>query len=170
MGIYVENISWNGYTYTGETSDGYIPCGKGKITYPNGAVWEGEFKNGLLNGLGTKTFGNGRLSEEGEFKNGRLNGQGRRVYYDCRILRQFEEGIFKNGDFVSGKETCHDGTTREGNFKRGIYRILTLPNGDVYKIRKNGWLVLEGDCKNGTGKRISSYGTIEEGEEKVILE
>ncbi|MBR2295915.1 MAG: hypothetical protein IKA43_00735, partial [Clostridia bacterium] len=48
MGIYVENISWDDGTYTGETSDGKTPHGDGEIVYSNGSVYKGKFKNGCV--------------------------------------------------------------------------------------------------------------------------
>ena len=48
--------------------------GKGKIKYENGDVYEGEFKDGELDGQGKFISANGKLIYEGEFKDGKQNG------------------------------------------------------------------------------------------------
>ena len=44
--------------------------GHGKMTFPDGSVFEGEFKDGKANGHGKMTFPDGGVFE-GEYKDGK---------------------------------------------------------------------------------------------------
>lgn len=126
--------------------------GQGRKTFSDGNVWEGEFKDGMLNGLGKKIsdrevlFGKGGFFEilgkgtirEGEFKNSLLNGQGKIIRVDGTV----EEGECVNDFLVKGKQTHPNGIIDEGEFDIGAYQ---------------GWL-------HGQGKRVYPSGEIEEGE------
>ena len=46
---------------------------KGKISYANEDIYEGDFKNGILDGTGKINYNNG-TKYEGEIKNGKPNG------------------------------------------------------------------------------------------------
>ena len=86
----------NGAKYKGELKDG-IPNGQGTSTFRDGGKYVGEFKNGLLNGQGTFTWSNGN-KYVGEFKNGLLNGQGISILFDGRkYVGQFKDGKRWNG-------------------------------------------------------------------------
>ena len=63
--------------------------------YPDGGKYEGEFKDGLLNGQGTLTFPDG-LKYEGEFKDGEEHGQGTVTLPDGTKY----EGEFKDGEII----------------------------------------------------------------------
>ncbi|MBA2795240.1 hypothetical protein [Streptococcus porcinus] len=69
--------------------------GKGKLTYGNGDIYSGEFRDGQFSGLGTYKASSG-WSYSGRFKNGQADGKG--------ILKA------KNGKVY------------EGTFKQGIYQ------------------------------------------------
>ncbi len=71
--------------------------GHGHLIAQNGDVMNGDFKDGMLDGLGKVTRQNGEIWE-GEFKCHKLNGQGKKTYSDGRI----EEGLFKEGVLVKG--------------------------------------------------------------------
>jgi hypothetical protein len=64
----------NGANYKGELKDG-IPNGQVTSTFRDGGKYVGEYKHRLLNGLGTFTWSNGN-KYVGEFKDGLLNGRG----------------------------------------------------------------------------------------------
>lgn len=69
--------------------------GQGKLTFENGDVYEGQFKNGIFNGNGTYKSASGWVYT-GQFKNGYADGK--------------------------GKLTTEGQATYEGTFKQGIYQ------------------------------------------------
>ena len=84
-------------TYTGEIYES-IPEGDGKFTYYNKegvlCVYEGEFSNGEMTGIGVLTFEDG-TKYAGRFRSGVLNGNA--------TIYNPEGYIIKKGDFVAGK-------------------------------------------------------------------
>jgi hypothetical protein len=79
----------------------------GKKTFPNGDIWEGEFKDGKLNGQGKKTFvyeGEVEKVYEGEFKEGELNGQGKITFF-LKGFQQIFEGEFIDSCLKQGRKT-----------------------------------------------------------------
>jgi len=52
---------------------------QGNFTFPNGAKYKGELKEGIPNGQGTSTLFDGR-KYVGEWKNGKQNGLGTLTY------------------------------------------------------------------------------------------
>ena len=50
--------------------------GRGKYTYSNGGVYEGEWKNNKRHGRGKDIFSNGKVYE-GEYKDGKRHGLGK---------------------------------------------------------------------------------------------
>jgi len=86
----------NGAKYKGELKDG-IPNGQGTSTFRDGGKYVGEFREGLLNGQGTFTWSNGN-KYVGEFKDGLLNGQGISTLFDGRkYVGEFKDGKRWNG-------------------------------------------------------------------------
>ncbi len=108
--------------------------GKGKYTFANGDIYEGDFVNGELTGKGKYTFTNGDIYE-GKFAYGELTGKGKYTWTSGEIYE---------GDFVDGKRT--------GRGK------LTSSNGDIYEGN-----FVDGKL-TGKGKFISSNGNIYEGD------
>ena len=68
----------------------YPSCAE--VTYLDGSIAEGEFKDGKLHGSGKKTDQDGSIAE-GEFVRDGLQGQGKRTLSDGTV----EEGEFKGG-------------------------------------------------------------------------
>ena len=100
-------------------SFGYTQCIEGDCENGTGTrnwegdIYEGEFKDGELNGQGKIIYKNGTI-EEGEFKGGGLNGQGKMTSKDGYIV----EGKFIYGvPCVIHKITFKDGAFYEGKFK-----------------------------------------------------
>ena len=71
--------------------------GKGKMTYEDGAVYEGEFKDGVRNGFRKYTW-NSNKYYEGEWSNGNQNGKG--VYIKNGVRT---EGIWIQGKIVNSR-------------------------------------------------------------------
>ena len=115
-------------TYEGSWIDGK-PDGKDcNYTTAIGNTYKGEYKEGLMHGVGTFTYNNGS-KYAGEFKNGFIDGEGTLTY--------------NNGSIYNGKF--------KRNFKDG-YGILTYINGSRYEGQ---W---KNNQKNGIGTFYSNNG------------
>jgi len=130
--------------------------GKGQIIFPNGVIYNGEFKDDKLNGQGVVQVPDvGHF--EGNFKDNLLNGQGVCTYDDGgQIIGYFKDNLL-NGQ---GKIIGSDGFIRKGEFKNGELNgkgKMTFPNG----------LIVEGEFKNdelnGKGKITVKNGGILKG-------
>jgi len=92
------------------------------LTESDGSTYEGEFKNGEMNGQGTYTYPDGE-KKEGEFKDGEIwNGQGTEIFTfeDMEGTDKYEGG-FKNGkSHGQGKYTTYNGLIYEGEHKDGL--------------------------------------------------
>ena len=145
-----DKIVYSDGTYEGGLKDGKFH-GKGKITFLNGRIEEGEFKNGELvfgkiqyrdlvksgffdNEILIKGYiGDTSESffEEGYFKGEILHGQG------MRFTSGFEEdGEFDYGVLIKGKKTYVDGHREEGEFING--NLSKGKKSDVSGIIKIG--------------------------------
>lgn len=117
--------------------------GRGKITFNDGTIYEGIFKDGCLvegeirghNGevikgkfeenfliKGTMTFANGDFSE-GEFRNNKLNGKGKKYK---KALGTLYEGTFKDDDLDGPGKVIRSGhLVYQGMFQQG--RLINGP-------------------------------------------
>ena len=125
-----DGITW---TYTGGVRNGKRH-GKGKCTYADGRVYEGDFVDGKIHGKGKSTYANGNVYE-GDFVDGKKHGIGKFTY---------SYGDVYEGDFVDGK--IHG---------KGKY---TYADGDVWE---GDWV--DGK-QHGKGKFISANGESYEGD------
>ena len=90
--------------------------GKGKLTFPDGSVYEGDFKNGKPHGRGIYTTTT-QCVREGQFVEGILHGDKCRSTYP---EGQTYEGSFQHGHIKGfGKATYVGGHKYEGNFAQG---------------------------------------------------
>lgn len=112
--IYAQDDSAGRESYEGEWLDDKR-TGQGKMIWKSGAVYEGAWKNGNINGIGkyTDTSGN---TYEGEYKENKWDGQGKFIWSTGEVY----EGEWKNGKRDGhGKYTNADGETWEGEWKEG---------------------------------------------------
>ena len=142
--------------YEGDIKDGLLN-GKGVLHYRNGFRIEGEFKDGLLNGTGVFLDSNG-YRYEGDFKDGRFNGNGVCVYAN----EDRYEGEWKNGSHNGeGHFLSRTGTKYDGQFKDGHLTgtgVLWYADGTKQEgVFRNGEL-------EGTGIVSFSNGVQYEGE------
>lgn len=130
------------------TSEGVMFCGevkgekcKGRIIYPNGDVYIGEFRNYIKNGQG-RFIRNYEEIIEGNFIEENLNGKAK-VY--CKNYTCYYN--FKNGRMLDGigKIFFKNGCIYECDFKDShpVGKIKVFyPNGDIYELEsfddKNG--------------------------------
>jgi hypothetical protein len=113
----------DGNVYNGEWIHGYM-TGKGTYKFINGDVYDGDFKKNKYNGQGTYTWANGNVYN-GNFKDGYKTGKG---------INKFINGDVYDGEFKydkyngKGKYTNKRGSLYNGEFKndlkhgKGIYK------------------------------------------------
>lgn len=96
---------------------------KVKVTFPSGAVYEGDQFNGEITGEGKLIYANKDIYE-GSFKNGLINGYGEITYYlDGKKFR----GYFKD-DVQDGPGSKYSyGYWQSGLYVKG-YLVYTFPN------------------------------------------
>ena len=142
--------------YSGEFVKGKLE-GRGIMTYTNGRVYEGEFKNNAPDGLAVESYENGD-KYIGKFSKGFKSGYGLYVYANGEIY----EGEFENNK-PNGKGCLMTSKTSfyQGNFKNGKCNGVgqfKYSNGDVYQ---GEWV---DSIKHGKGKYFYSNGDIYEGD------
>jgi hypothetical protein len=121
----------SGNVYVGNFVNGKRD-GKGVMKYPDGAVYDGEWKDGQQHGEGKYTWSNGHIYV-GEFRNGNLNGRGVYTYTDGAVY----DGEWKDGRMHGkGKHTWSNGDMYVGeweNDRRNGDVTLTMANGESFK-------------------------------------
>ena len=78
-----------------------VKSGKGKMTYANGDIYEGDWKDGNISGKGKMTYANKDIYE-GDWKDGKMSGKGKmsKTVDGKQIV---VEGNFENGSFIPDK-------------------------------------------------------------------
>ncbi len=148
------NPNYNPYSF----GDATFRSGKGIIEFSNGAVYDGEFADGLFDGYGEIKYLESGDEYKGQWKKGLWHGKGE--YKDS-------DGVVYLGDFVNGKRCGHgkvtmsSGLSYDGKWLNGKMNgkgIATFPDGTVYD---GEWL----DGKmNGKGVMTFSNGAFYDGE------
>jgi hypothetical protein len=118
------------YRYEGEYKDGKMN-GKGiLVSSENSSHFEGEFKDDWpFNGKGLFIATNISYSLEGEFKDGHFSGHCISIVEGTRVEGECIDGEV-NG---TGSVIYHNGSRYEGDFKRGLYNgfgILSIVRED----------------------------------------
>lgn len=123
--------------------------GQGKMSSPEG-IFQGNFKNGVLDGEGMVTKPNGEKLK-GTFKEGQFI-QGMMTYPDgMKIVGRFKNYLLEG----QGKVVMSNGTTYEGEFRDNALNgkgKITFSNG----IKMEG--IFKDDLLNGKGKFTSKDG------------
>ena len=118
---YVENHPTDHGFYTGQTKDktSKVPHGQGILTYEDGAVYEGKWKDGKKHGEGILTCQSGE-KYKGKWKDDKMDGEGILTYADGNVYK----GEWKDGKRDGkGKVTYASGNKYEGEFKDGTIYI-----------------------------------------------
>ncbi|KAG5187830.1 radial spoke protein 10 [Tribonema minus] len=102
-------------TYEGSYVDG-AKCGTGKMTYPNGDTYWGEWKDNLHHGEGTYTYKASSDIYSGTWEAGQKSGQGT---YQFGADSSMMQGTWVNGSITEGKWIFKDGTVYAGAFIGG---------------------------------------------------
>jgi len=130
----------DGHIYEGLVDvDTGIYNGYGKLTYPNGDTYEGDFLLGKCHGKGVYIYKNINCrffpflkKYEGDFTNNHFNGYATITLYDGFEIKC----KFINNDFVL------DDTFSIGTFEQGNYKLIN--NGVTYKILYSDTVIFEG--------------------------
>ncbi|KAI4296247.1 hypothetical protein L6164_036220 [Bauhinia variegata] len=126
--------TWSdGTVYEGDWEEGKR-TGKGLIVWPSGASYEGEFSGGYLHGHGTFKTPDGSIYT-GTWRMSAQHGIGRKEYSNL----DFYEGLWKEGIREgSGRYSWNNGDMFTGNWIRGKIEgrgVMKWTNGDIF----DGW-------------------------------
>lgn len=155
--VELEAGRYKGYVLKGK------PDGFGKLSYNNKAEYEGEWKDGVWNGIGQYTNQNDTIISE--WVNGKANGS---TFYSFGNFQY--EGQFID-DFPNGNGTLYS-TNSDGQYlyagewdkgQRSGYGDAIYPNGDAYY---GEW---KDDAYNGIGRYRYANGDAYDGEWKNNL-
>jgi len=121
-----------GAVYEGELSIRGVAAGRGKLTFANGDVYEGEFKGGRMDGYGQMVYIDGD-TYEGEWKCDEHHGKGKYTfpppscaYYDGELVEGNANGY--------GVKVWEDGSKYTGEWKHNMYHGTGTkldPDGEV---------------------------------------
>lgn len=148
--------------------------GRGRHAWPDGSVYEGEFRGGVPHGQGETTWPGGR-SYTGAFVDGRITGEGRFEYAEGSRYRgalengrphglgtwRSPDGDRYTGEFVHGvrdgwgEYRSADGTRYVGGYRdeqRSGQGTLIAADGTLYRGR------FRGGERDGVGVRIGAHG------------
>lgn len=101
--------------YEGNYKDGQ-KSGVGRMTFPNGDVYEGEWLDNKINGEGTYIYKKSGDIYSGTWVNGKKHGDGR---YEFGADKSMFVGNWEHGDFVTGAWEFKGAGVYEGQFKLG---------------------------------------------------
>jgi len=104
--------------YEGQRNAEGKPHGYGKVTFPTGDVYEGNWENGWRSGHGRSTFASGDIYE-GNWENSKFSGHGKFAYASGAIYEGNWENGKRNGQ---GKHTSASGVVQDGEWKDGNFK------------------------------------------------
>jgi hypothetical protein len=125
--------------------------GRGKYTFLDGTLYEGDSVEGKMHGHGTRTYVD-RTVYKGDWVKGKMHGHGTRTYVDRTVYE---------GDWVDdkrhgrGKQTVPDGIVYEGEWRDGKKH----GHGEFVK---EGSVVAKGIFRDGCYKMLSKIERIPE--------
>lgn len=131
-------------------------CISGYCRYANSeGVYEGNFQNSKFHGKGKMTFNNGMLIT-GSFKEGWLHGYG-----EISGGGFTQKGTFDLGDAEgNGSISFNNGTRYTGNFNDDLYHgqgKYTFPNGSFFEGTFDKGEFFTGTCYDSNGNDVGSY-------------
>lgn len=102
-------------TYEGNYADGK-KHGIGKMTFPNGDVYHGEWKENKMEGEGTYTYAKTKDIYSGAWVDGKKAGAG---CYEYGADKSKLKGTWEAGAFVTGEWILEGAGTYTGSFQKG---------------------------------------------------
>ncbi|GHU27050.1 hypothetical protein FACS1894152_2990 [Bacilli bacterium] len=154
----------NGDVYVGQWKDGIIN-GKGIMRYANGDIYEGDWFNDKMNGRGTFTTRKNGEVYVGDFKDGLKSGKGVLTYANGDICEGQWENDMMNGQGVFKLCTGKDYVNREEDPTKMKFVYRELYRGEFKNGAKNGHGTMTDDdgntyVGNWLDGRPDGYGTI----------
>ncbi len=146
----------NGDTYEGDFVNGK-PEGQGTMAFKNGNHYTGQFVKGMMNGKGKFRYGIGSIYE-GNFVNDKMDGQGTMTELDGSYFIGEYKGDWREGfgkEYNSSTKTLREGTWKNGTFSGTASTVSSPPTTSKRCV--------SGNCFNGFGKLITPGGDIYEG-------
>lgn len=121
----------DGALYRGQFADGLFE-GEGSITYPNGSVYVGHFHRQLQDGHGILTDAAGN-SYEGEWRGGQRNGWGKITYSDGAYLHTnwHNDSIIAEVTYTFANGDRYLGAMK--NFELSGFGEMVYKNGERYR-------------------------------------
>lgn len=124
------------------------PNGKGKFTYNDGSIYEGQFKDGCFSGFGIYKWTNGDHFE-GMYKDDVRNGEGKYYYSDGDVVECNYENDKRHGPYkyyFYDKKTKKFKQREEGKYifglVSGVTKVFVEKNGkdclDLFRIYEAG--------------------------------
>ena len=101
--------------FEGNYKDG-LKDGFGKMTFPNGDIYEGEWKENVINGEGSYTYKKTGDIYSGSWVNGKKSGEG---IYEFSKDSSMMKGTWEDGNIKSGSWILKNAGSYEGEFKLG---------------------------------------------------
>jgi len=173
----VEKVFRRG-NYIGTVNRSGKPNGMGVMHFNDGGVYEGEWHNSVMAGVGTITFSDGLSEYSGEWKEGKPHGQGYFIYpngdrydgswkngqMDGRGLYSFHNSEIYSGSWKNnkshgyGRYVYRDGNTYEGLWQNGNREgngTFQYVHGDEFAGEYSN------DKKNGLGVYRRANGEID---------
>lgn len=162
LGTTIDGAAWD--AAVGDAVERELPCflkgsGIGRVELPDGAVYEGPWRDGKQHDKGTYTFPphDGRVYT-GAWKYGRMHGNGLfRFGENNQYAGEFVDGIIEG----TGTRWYPDGSSYAGTWRRGKREglgKLTLASGDVFE---GTW---HSDMRHGSGTYYFADGASYDGE------
>ena len=123
--------TWSdGTIYEGDWEDGKI-TGKGQIIWSSGAQYEGDFAGGYIHGFGTFTGSDGSIYR-GSWRMNVLHGVGKKQYCNSDIYEgNWKEGVHEG----SGRYSWNSGNVYIGSWKGGKMcgrGVMKWADGDLF--------------------------------------
>jgi len=149
----------DGSVYTGQINGKGKKEGNGRIEWPNGNSYEGQWKKDKPNGEGTFTYANG-IVYQGQWVDNVAKGHGVITMPNGCVI----EGEWTEMGNGTGTAVWADGTQYVGTFKDGAPHgegVMTYPNGDRYEGTITIFMM---GAITGHGKFTHADGTVEEGD------
>jgi len=101
--------------FAGDYKDG-LKSGNGKMVYPNGDIYEGEWGEDKMHGEGTYTYKKSGDIYSGTWASNKKNGEGT---YEYAVDSSMVSGTWVEGQITAGKWTLKGAAEYDGEFKLG---------------------------------------------------
>lgn len=153
---------------------------KVSYSFPDGREYVGEIQNNLPNGNGTMTFANGDVYE-GSWKEGNMEGKGTYRFFDLekdKFTSEYIGSFHLNKMAGQGQRTFPDKTVYIGTWQNGMRTgngALWMPDGSYFygiwkfnqmvrgELRLSSGDIYDGEFVNGFFNGFGKYFSMEEG-------